>query len=227
MIAQSDSETKMEAAERRMILSSLRAGMTIQQAAKDVGISARKISLRLNEYRERGLIPRDRGRYQSVIVGCADDPEHALKQTIRDREATIATLTGSLRSERNKVEALRLQLATAEAKIAPVLPPFASDEPIRVMEYIPDELPELAEWLLGLNPDQMERVWVQAVIEYLPIGQKGWFARAFNVIRARYREKIGHLKVEDKATLNPGPPRGHGPQAQYGKTADTRAPFAP
>lgn len=73
----------------------------------------------------------------------------------------------------------------------------------KLMDGMPTELHQLADWFRGLTHEQLETVWVQAVIEQFAVGQIGALANALAVVRGMYRVKLGTARVLDRAMVGP------------------------
>ncbi len=72
----------------------------------------------------------------------------------------------------------------------PTLPPKIKTV-CEMMQRMPDNnQAALASWLLSMTPEQLDRVWVQAIIDHLPIGTIAPFANALVAVRDAYRAML-------------------------------------
>ena len=73
----------------------------------------------------------------------------------------------------------------------------------KLMDGMPTELHQLADWFRGLTHEQLETVWVQAVIEQFDVGKIGALANALAVVRGMYRVKLGTANPLDREMVKP------------------------
>lgn len=70
-----------------------------------------------------------------------------------------------------------------------------------LLEGSPTEIVALADWFRSLKHDQLDAVWVQAIIEKFDIGTMGPIAAALAVVRASYRINRGTESASDRNML--------------------------
>lgn len=61
---------------------------------------------------------------------------------------------------------------------------------VAMMDMMPDNAHALTNWFMSMAPEQLDRVWVQAVIDLLPVGQIAPFANALVAVRDAYRARL-------------------------------------
>lgn len=122
----------------------------------------------------------------------------------------VCVICGSgFTSDYNATQTCGPKCRHALTKASRPIPPKEQNGVIALMEAMPVDISQLADWFRGITPEQLDRVWVQAVIDQFDTGRMGALANALAVVRGSYRSKLGTMTPADIANAAHQKPKDH------------------